>query len=136
MEKKVLFIAYYFPPIGGSGVQRSIKHVRYLPQFGYKPVVVTVKNGHNFAYDFNMLKEIPEGVKVYRSNSGEKLWLRKIIEKVSRCMGDVKKAINKSRVNNNNNSKVEENSTNKKSLKEKLFTWLEYNYYVPDIKIR
>ena len=137
MEKKVLFIAYYFPPIGGSGVQRSIKHVRYLPQFGYKPVVVTVKNGHNFAYDFNMLKEIPKGIKVYRSNSGEKLWLRKIIEKVSKCMSSVKKAINRSNVkSNNNNSKIQVNNVNKKSLKDKLFTWLEYNYYVPDTKIR
>ena len=39
--KKVLFIAYYFPPIGGGGVQRSVKFVKYLPDLGYLPVVLT-----------------------------------------------------------------------------------------------
>jgi glycosyltransferase involved in cell wall biosynthesis len=39
--KRVLFIAYFFPPLGGAGVQRSVKFVRYLPLFGYEPVVVT-----------------------------------------------------------------------------------------------
>ena len=39
--KQVLFVAYFFPPYGGGGVQRSIKFVRYLPDFGYRPVVLT-----------------------------------------------------------------------------------------------
>jgi glycosyltransferase involved in cell wall biosynthesis len=39
--RRVLFIAYYFPPIGGGGVQRSVKFVRYLPEFGLHPVVLT-----------------------------------------------------------------------------------------------
>jgi len=39
--KKVLFIAYHFPPVGGAGVQRNSKFVRYLREFGYDPVVVT-----------------------------------------------------------------------------------------------
>jgi glycosyltransferase involved in cell wall biosynthesis len=39
--RRVLFLAYHFPPIGGAGVQRSVKFVRYLPDFGYEPVVVT-----------------------------------------------------------------------------------------------
>jgi glycosyltransferase involved in cell wall biosynthesis len=38
---EVLFIAYYFPPIGGSGVQRSLKFVQYLPGEGFLPVVIT-----------------------------------------------------------------------------------------------
>jgi len=38
--KKVLFLAYYFPPLGGAGVQRVAKFVKYLPDFGYKPLVV------------------------------------------------------------------------------------------------
>ncbi len=37
----VLFIAYHFPPIGGAGVQRSQKFVRYLPAQGFNPIVVT-----------------------------------------------------------------------------------------------
>lgn len=39
--KKILFIAYYFPPMGGSGVQRAHKFARYLPEEAYLPVVIT-----------------------------------------------------------------------------------------------
>lgn len=39
--RRVLFVAYFFPPVGGAGVQRSVKFVRYLPEHGYEPVVVT-----------------------------------------------------------------------------------------------
>jgi len=38
---KVLIIAYYFPPIGGSGIQRPLKFVKYLPQFGWCPYVLS-----------------------------------------------------------------------------------------------
>lgn len=41
MSRRVLFVAYYFPPMGGAGVQRSVKFVRYLAEFGWKPIVVT-----------------------------------------------------------------------------------------------
>jgi glycosyltransferase involved in cell wall biosynthesis len=34
-------LAYYFPPVGGGGVQRTRKFVEYLPQLGYEPVVLT-----------------------------------------------------------------------------------------------
>ncbi|MCS4471994.1 hypothetical protein JQ032_01445 [Clostridium botulinum] len=40
--KKVLIIAYYFPPLGWSGVQRTLKFVKYLKDFGWQPIVVTV----------------------------------------------------------------------------------------------
>jgi glycosyltransferase involved in cell wall biosynthesis len=39
--RRVLFLAYYFPPHGGGGVQRSVKFCQYLPDSGYVPVVVT-----------------------------------------------------------------------------------------------
>jgi hypothetical protein len=42
--KNVLFIAYYFPPIGGGGIQRSINFVKYLPDLGYFPIVLTCSN--------------------------------------------------------------------------------------------
>jgi glycosyltransferase involved in cell wall biosynthesis len=40
-EKTAVHLAYFFPPIGGAGAQRSLKFVRYLPMFGYRSVVVT-----------------------------------------------------------------------------------------------
>lgn len=43
--KKVLVILYYFPPMGGSGVQRALKFVKYLPEFGWKPVILCPEAG-------------------------------------------------------------------------------------------
>ena len=65
--KKLLIIAYYFPPSGGPGVQRVLKFVKYFPAFGWEPVVLTVSNGEFPARDESLLKEIPEHVHVYRS---------------------------------------------------------------------
>ena len=39
--RRVLVLAYYFPPLGGAGTQRSAKFVQYLPEYGYEPIVVT-----------------------------------------------------------------------------------------------
>jgi glycosyltransferase involved in cell wall biosynthesis len=65
--KKVLLISYYFPPSGGPGVQRVLKFVKYLPQFGWEPVVLTVEDGDFPARDESLLKEIPKTAKVYRT---------------------------------------------------------------------
>src|SRR5215470_11174595 len=48
MPKKVLLLAYYYPPLGGIGSQRSQKFARYLPDYGWSPIVVTPRNGSYF----------------------------------------------------------------------------------------
>lgn len=58
-EKTVLIITYYWPPSGGSGVQRWLKFVKYLPGFGYKPYVFTPKNPSFDLRDESLLKDIP-----------------------------------------------------------------------------
>jgi glycosyltransferase involved in cell wall biosynthesis len=45
VTRRVLLVAYFFPPIAGGGVQRIVKFVRYLPEFGYEPVVLTGAGG-------------------------------------------------------------------------------------------
>ena len=65
--KKVLIISYYFPPSGGAGVQRMLKFVKYLREFGWEPVVLTARNADYPAYDESLQSEIPPGIKVYRS---------------------------------------------------------------------
>ncbi|PLX24106.1 MAG: glycosyl transferase family 1 [Ignavibacteria bacterium] len=55
---RVLVVAYYFPPLGLSGVQRTLKFVRYLPQFGWQPTVLTVEDRGYFAKDEALLREI------------------------------------------------------------------------------
>lgn len=65
--KKVLIISYYFPPSGGPGVQRILKFVKYLPEYGWEPVVLTVKDGDFPARDESLLNEIPKDIKVFRT---------------------------------------------------------------------
>ena len=42
--KKVLIVAYYWPPGGGGGVQRWLKFVKYLREYGWEPIVYTPEN--------------------------------------------------------------------------------------------
>ena len=44
MPGRVLVVAYNFPPIGGVGVQRTLKFVTYLPRWGWDPVVLTARD--------------------------------------------------------------------------------------------
>ena len=69
--KKVLIIANQFPPMGGSGVQRSVKFVKHLRAFGYEPVVFTREVGNMYLKDETLLKDVPDGVKIYRTKSYE-----------------------------------------------------------------
>ncbi len=55
---KVLFLCYYFPPMGMGGTQRSTKFVKYLPAFGWQPVVVTVTDVIYYAQDYSLLDEL------------------------------------------------------------------------------
>lgn len=64
--KKVLIVSYYFPPAGGSAVQRVLKFVKYLPSFGWQPVVLTAGEKSYVLRDDSLMDEIPAGVKVYR----------------------------------------------------------------------
>lgn len=68
----VLVIAYYFPPMGLSGVQRTLKFVKYLPDFGWNPVVLTTDNRSYYAYDETLMNDIPEGTLVYRASENNK----------------------------------------------------------------
>lgn len=69
--REVLFIAYYFPPMGGSGVIRAVKLAKYMPRFGWAPVVLTVSKGDSFVFDDTLLHEVPDSVVVERVNALE-----------------------------------------------------------------
>jgi glycosyltransferase involved in cell wall biosynthesis len=55
--KNVLIVTYYWPPAGGPGVQRPVKFAKYLPQFGYNPIIYTVKNNTQLGYDESLLND-------------------------------------------------------------------------------
>src|SRR5262245_27845603 len=69
--RKVLVLAYRFPPQGGGGVQRTLKFVKYLPAEGWLPVVHTVANPYWPLQDASLLSEIPPIVQVSRSRTFE-----------------------------------------------------------------
>jgi len=66
--KKILLITYYWPPSGGPGVQRILKFAKYLPEFGFDPLVLTVKYGEYPAIDKTLIKDIPPECRVYRTS--------------------------------------------------------------------
>ncbi len=69
--KKALLISYRFPPQGGGGVQRTLKHVKYLRRFGWEPVVQTARNPYWPVRDETLLADVPAGVRVYRTTAFE-----------------------------------------------------------------
>ncbi|WP_341221824.1 glycosyltransferase family 4 protein [Polaribacter atrinae] len=63
---KVLIITYYWPPAGGSGVQRWLKFVKYLQEFDIEPVVYTVDNVNYPKEDNTLINEIPKNIEVLK----------------------------------------------------------------------
>lgn len=79
--KTVLIITYYWPPSGGAGVQRWLKFVKYLPEFGWRPIVLTV-NPQYASYpqcDASLIDEISPNCMVYNTKSFEFYNLYKLI---------------------------------------------------------
>lgn len=69
MLPRVLFLAYLFPPVGGGGVQRSLKFVKYLRPAGWEPIVLTVKPISYYVYDRSLLDELPNDIRIERTGS-------------------------------------------------------------------
>ena len=63
---KVLIVTYYWPPAGGSGVQRWLKFVKYLQDFGIEPIVYTVDNSKYPILDASLENEIPDNIIVLK----------------------------------------------------------------------
>ena len=68
---KVLIITYYWPPAGGSGVQRWLKFVKYLQEYGIEPVVYTVDNARYLKEDKTLLDDVPRNTKVLKHSIWE-----------------------------------------------------------------
>lgn len=69
-QRTILIIAYYFSPMGLSGVQRTLKFAKYLAQFGWKPTVLTVTPTGYYAQDTTLLDELDgTGIEIVRAGS-------------------------------------------------------------------
>ena len=64
--KKILFIAYLYPPIANSGTQRSLKFANYLPEFGWEPIVLTVENPPDQTIEPALLNRVRPGTRIER----------------------------------------------------------------------
>jgi len=64
--KKVLVITYYWPPSGGGGVQRWLKFTKYLPDFGWEPIVYTPLNQNAPNLDKDLLNDVPKSLRIIR----------------------------------------------------------------------
>jgi len=80
--KKVLFIAYHFPPIAGGGTFRSLKFVKYLPEFGWMPTVLTTNSKTSWAYDNELQKEIPSNIEIIRSPEINLFYLQVLLSRM------------------------------------------------------
>ncbi|MDO9554312.1 glycosyltransferase family 4 protein [Rhodonellum sp.] len=100
MSKRVLIITYYWPPSAGSGVQRWLKFAKYLPDFGWDPVIFTPENPDFELRDESLLKEVEpqtevlkfpiwEPYGIFRKLKGEKLGdTAKVLEKKEKSILD------------------------------------------------
>lgn len=69
--KNILILTYVFPPYVAVGGYRILKFCKYLPEFGYNPVILTPAKPNTMAYDENMLSLVDRSVKIYRTKTFE-----------------------------------------------------------------
>ena len=72
--RRVLLIAYHFPPVGGAGVQRAVKLTKYFPEFGWEAVVITGPGpaGHRWTpTDPSLAGDLPRELEVHRLSGPE-----------------------------------------------------------------
>jgi len=68
VSSKILIITYYWPPAGGPGVQRWLKFVKYLPEFGIEPIVYIPENPSYPIVDKNLIVEVSKEVVILRNS--------------------------------------------------------------------
>ena len=117
--KKLLIITYYWPPAGGPGVQRWLKFVKYLPDFGIEPIVYIPDNPTYPILDNQLINEVSEKTRIITHKIWEPYQLAAIFSK-------------------NKTKKISSGiipSKKKQSFLEKLFLWIRGNLFIPDARV-
>lgn len=117
--KRVLIITYYWPPSGGAGVQRWLKFSKYLPGFGWQPVVYTVENGELPSEDNSLLKDIPEDAEILK----QPIW---------EPYNVYKKFVGRKKEDKINAGFINENKKN--GVADKIAVWIRGNLFIPDAR--
>jgi galactitol-specific phosphotransferase system IIB component len=117
--KKVLIITYYWPPAGGPGVQRWLKFVKYLPDFGIQPIVYIPENPTYPIIDENLVKEVSNKAVVFRHKIFEPYQIASFFSK------NKTKKISSGIIPNQK----------KQSFLDKLFLLIRGNVFIPDARV-
>jgi hypothetical protein len=116
--KKVLIITYYWPPAGGPGVQRWLKFVKYLPDFGVQPIVYVPENPTYPILDEGLLNEVSDKAIILKNKIFEPYQLAGIFSKKQ-------------------TQKISSGiipAAKKQSFLEKLLLWIRGNLFIPDAR--
>jgi len=115
--QKVLIVTYYWPPSGGSGVQRWLKFVKYLPSFGWQPFVLTPENPSFEIRDDSLVKDVPAEAEVLKLPIWEPYGVfRKLAGSKAPRQTDMIAA-------------------GKKSLFQAVSSWIRGNFFIPDARV-
>lgn len=117
--KKVLIVSYYWPPAGGPGVQRWLKFVKYLPDFGYEPHVYIPENPTYPIVDEKLTKDVSENVIIIKQKIKEPYRWAAFFS-------------------NNTTKKISSGiipSKKKQSIIAKLLLWIRGNFFIPDARV-
>ncbi len=117
--KKILIITYYWPPAGGPGVQRWLKFVKYLPDFGIEPIVYVPENPSYPIIDENLISEVSEKAIIIKRPIFEPYAFAALFSK------NKTKKISSGIIPN----------TKKQSFLDKMLLWIRGNVFIPDARV-
>ncbi|MCD9616759.1 glycosyltransferase family protein [Chryseobacterium gleum] len=117
-QKKILIITYYWPPAGGPGVQRWLKFAKYLPEFGWKPIIYTPENPSYPLLDETLMKDVPENIEIVRTKIWEPYQLAEKLNKSNKKFKAGQFDVGKNQ-----------------SWKSKLSIWVRGNFFIPDARV-
>ncbi|MCA0389552.1 MAG: glycosyltransferase [Bacteroidetes bacterium] len=118
--KKVLFLTYYWPPSGKASLHWPLKMIKYLPEFGWQPAVLTVEDESFMQKDESMEKEIDPSLTVIKTPSIEPFEFYKIFT----GKGKDAQLVASETISKEN-----------KSLAHRISLWIRMNLFIPDARI-
>lgn len=117
-NKKILIISYYWPPAGGPGVQRWLKFVKYLPEFGWEPTVFIPENPSYPIVDDTLEKNVSKDLKIIKTKIWEPYQIAEFFGKDNKKFKAGQFDVGKNQ-----------------NLKSRLSIWVRGNFFIPDARV-
>ena len=118
VHKKALIITYYWPPAGGPGVQRWLKFVKYLPDYGIEPIVYCPENPNYPITDNSLIDEVSKDITILKQPIHEPYRFANLLSKKT------SKQISSGVIP----------KQKKQTLIQKLMLYIRGNYFIPDAR--